>query len=146
MRHYFCCMGMRSVCSEVDAIFISRWTAVRSSDVLDSLHRVSHLPLPYVCAGATASRDLIGSLGVVPFSPRMQAVLILCRGLFTPGYNSAASRVYDSVHGAALRREEGGYSLAGAFAEVTVTRVGVEGHTLGPKPQPFHRTSCSERS
>lgn len=47
-----------------------------------------------------------------------QSVLILCRGLFTPGHNDAASRVYDNVHGAALRLEEGGYSLAGSFEEV----------------------------
>lgn len=47
-----------------------------------------------------------------------KAVLVLCRGLFTPGHNDTASRTQDNVHGAALRSQEGD-SLAEAFAEVT---------------------------
>lgn len=49
---------------------------------------------------------------------RAQAVLVLCRGLFTPGHNKEPSRVHDNVHGCALRHEHGGYPLEEAFAEV----------------------------
>lgn len=49
----------------------------------------------------------------------MQSVLVLCRGLFTPGYNKEGSRVHDNVHGVALREEQGGGSLEEAFAEVS---------------------------
>ncbi|CAM9474243.1 unnamed protein product, partial [Laminaria digitata] len=69
-----------------------------------------------------AKRDFVFHLRALlehaPARDRHQSVLILCRGLFTPGHNDAASRVYDNVHGAALRSEEGGYSLVGSFEEV----------------------------
>lgn len=45
-------------------------------------------------------------------------MLVLCRGLFTPGYNKEASRVHDNVHGVALRQEQGGRPLEESFAEV----------------------------
>lgn len=48
----------------------------------------------------------------------LQAVLVLCRGLFTPGHNDAASRVHDNVHGAALRQHAGGSSLVDSFGQV----------------------------
>lgn len=47
-----------------------------------------------------------------------QVLVTLCRGFFTPGHNNRASRNHDNVHGAALRPEFGGYSLAETFAEV----------------------------
>ena len=49
-----------------------------------------------------------------------QAVLVLCRGLFTPGHNDAASRVHDNVYGAALRPQADGYSLAASYAQVSL--------------------------
>ncbi|CAM9985288.1 unnamed protein product, partial [Hapterophycus canaliculatus] len=52
-------------------------------------------------------------------SDRFESVLVLCRGLFTPGYNKEASRVNDNVHGVAVRHEQGGCSLEEAFAEVS---------------------------
>ena len=58
---------------------------------------------------------------------RAQAVLVLCRGLFTPGHNKEPSRVHDNVHGCALRHEHGGYPLEEAFAEVCW--IGVDNYT-----------------
>lgn len=43
---------------------------------------------------------------------------MLCRGLFTPGHNDAASRIHDNVHGVALRPHAGGSSLVDSFAQV----------------------------
>lgn len=51
-------------------------------------------------------------------APDGQAVAVLCRGLFTPGYNQDPFRVQDNVHGAALRSDFGGYPLVDSFAEV----------------------------
>lgn len=48
-----------------------------------------------------------------------KALVVLCRGLFTPGYNEAASGVTDNVHGAGLREQQGSASsLTDVFAEV----------------------------
>lgn len=69
-------------------------------DVLPSIMR--DCPRPYPCRNVLIA----------------QAVLIFCRGLFTPGHNDGASKVNDNVHGASLRKQHGGYSLAEAYAEV----------------------------
>lgn len=63
-------------------------------------------------------RALCSFLSLVCVFNQAQAVLVLCRGLFTPGHNKEPSRVHDNVHGCALRVEHGGYPLEEAFAEV----------------------------
>lgn len=49
-----------------------------------------------------------------------QAVLVLCRGLFTPRNDVTESKSKHYVFAAAFEPEAGGYPLAGAFEEVNV--------------------------
>ncbi|CAM9148932.1 unnamed protein product, partial [Discosporangium mesarthrocarpum] len=53
-----------------------------------------------------------------PARDRHEVLLVYCRGLFTPGHGSNASKVHRNLHGVALRKEMGGTMLAEAFAEV----------------------------
>ncbi|CAM9485102.1 unnamed protein product [Ectocarpus sp. 6 AP-2014] len=74
------------------------------------------------CAPPETKRDFLFHLRPLlehaPARDRHESVLVLCRGLFTPGHNKEPSRVHDSVHGVALRQEHGGCPLEEAFSEV----------------------------
>ncbi|CAM9778016.1 unnamed protein product [Ectocarpus fasciculatus] len=74
------------------------------------------------CAPPETKRDFLFHLRPLlehaPARDRHESVLVLCRGLFTPGHNKEPSRVHDNVHGVALRQEHGGYPLEEAFSEV----------------------------
>eukprot|EP00903_Cladosiphon_okamuranus_P013411 g12496.t1 len=74
------------------------------------------------CAPPETKQDFLFHLRPIlehaPARDRHEAVLVLCRGLFTPGHNKEPSRVHDNVHGCALRGEHGGYPLEEVFAEV----------------------------
>lgn len=64
-----------------------------------------------------------------------QAVLVLCRGIFTPRNDVMESRSKHYVFAAAFEPEVGGYPLAGAFEEVSVFPLSC---APVPSPRPSH--------